>query len=311
MSLSDFRQMRKGNFHLHLTGSLSPQDLRALAKVTGLNLTSYEPIEKHFESFEDPAIWSIAKDITSLPLGLSGALKAIQLREHRDNVVYVEITLNPFGMVRRGMTSYQIIEILKDASVFGANLGIKSKFKFGVNRKDGPGSVTTVKEVFLACPEELRCAIDLNGDERLFPTSVFVDVFKELSEQSIPTTVHAGEHIETVDSLEEALLMNPARIVHGIAALKDETLIETMADKGIAIEMALTSNIKRGIISDDSPLLYNLFKKYNLAVLPGTDDPAFFGNTMSDEFAKLLAKGLEMEEIGRMNDDALSFVALT
>ncbi len=110
--MNPFIELRKGNFHLHVTGSLFPADLREIAESVGVDTAQYEPLEKQYSVFENPAIWSLAKEITSTEIGLFEALKKILQRERRDNVVYAEITINPLGMKRRGLTDQQIINVL-------------------------------------------------------------------------------------------------------------------------------------------------------------------------------------------------------
>lgn len=55
------------NYHLHLTGSLTPADIRELSAAPA-DLSEFEPLEDHLE-FYDPAIWAAAKLVTSSATG--------------------------------------------------------------------------------------------------------------------------------------------------------------------------------------------------------------------------------------------------
>lgn len=305
------KDLPKGNFHLHLTGSLFPHEIRQLAEKTNIDLKEYEPLEKGYEPFENPTIWSIAKEITSTEIGLLESLKIISKREREDNVIYTEITINPFGMMRRGMHAKQLGCVLREAAEYGKELGIYLKFKFGVNRKDSPLSVEAVKDAFLNCPEELRCTVDLNGDELRYPTSSFVASFLDLHRHSIPTSIHAGEHPSSVTSLRDAMQAFPQRIAHAIAALESEELLHVFAQRNIKIEMAYTSNVRRKLLSAQGPLPYAKFLEYDITILPGTDDPAFFASSMSDEYSALMHAGVTHESLVLTNHRALAFVNLT
>ncbi len=103
---------KKTNFHLHLTGSLEPVELRYLSKITNTDISSYEPLESHL-IFDDPIIWSAAKELTSNAKGLIEAIKIVLRKEAVDNVKYVELTINPFGMIRRGMSCQEIINSIR------------------------------------------------------------------------------------------------------------------------------------------------------------------------------------------------------
>ena len=61
--------LKKANFHIHLTGSLTLVELRYLSKVTGIDISDYGPLENHF-NFHDPIIWTVAKRLTSNEVGL-------------------------------------------------------------------------------------------------------------------------------------------------------------------------------------------------------------------------------------------------
>ena len=163
--MNELKTLKKANFHLHLTGALTADDLRYLSKITKIDISLFEPLENKY-IFQNNTIWDIAKKIISTEKGLCEAIKLVLQREVDDNVIYVEITINPFGLIHRGMKIPSIINGIKLGCAFGETIGIKCKIKFGINRKDGIESVQAVNEVFNACPEDLRLCIDLNGNER-------------------------------------------------------------------------------------------------------------------------------------------------
>ncbi len=248
-TLEYFKSLRKANCHLHITGSLQPHDLRRLAKIAALDITKYEPLEGHLD-FYDLAIWSAAKEVTSTATGLLEAIKTILVREADDNIAYVELTINPAGMVRRGMTYQDIVASIEEGFAYGKTLGIASRVKFGVNRKDGAKSIAVVKDVFNATPTDIRAYIDLNGDERKFPTSDFVDPFSQLISEGIPTSIHAGEYEGLSDSLRKVIAMAPKRIAHAVAMGEVEGMIDSFIEKNIVLEVSLVSNLKTGAVSD-------------------------------------------------------------
>ena len=165
--MNELKLLKKANFHLHLTGALTADDLRHLSTVTQTDISLFEPLENKY-IFHSNNIWDIIKKIISTKKSLCEAIKLVLQREANDNVIYTEITINPFGLVRRGMEIPSIVDEIKLGCAFGETIGIKCKIKFGVNRKDGIESISTVNEVFNACPEDLRLCIDLNGNERKY-----------------------------------------------------------------------------------------------------------------------------------------------
>jgi adenosine deaminase len=308
-NLEYFKSLRKANCHLHITGSLQPRDLRRLAKIAALDIAKYEPLERHLD-FYDPAIWSAAKEVTSTAAGLLEAIKTILVREVDDNVQYVELTINPAGMVRRGMTHQDIVASIKEGFIYGKTLGITSKVKFGVNRKDGPESVTVVRDVFNATPTDIRAYIDLNGDERKFPTSDFVDPFSQLISEGIPTSIHAGEYAGLSESLRKVIAMAPKRIAHAVAMGEVEDMIDFFIEKNIVLEVSLVSNLKTGAVNDISKHPIKKFIEAGVPIVFGSDNPGIFGTTVSSELECLAKAGVDMDMILELNQRALTLVGV-
>lgn len=304
-----FKSLKKANCHLHITGSLRPSDLRLLAKITNFDIAPYEPLEQHM-GFYDPTIWAVAKEITSTAGGLSEAIKIILTREADDNVVYVELTINPAGMVRRGMTNHDITTSIEEGFAHGKNLGITSKVKFGVNRKDGPDSVAVVRDVFNATPEDMRAYIDLNGDERKFPTSHFIDSFSRLTSARIPVSVHAGECAGLSQSLEEAIAISPKRIAHAVAIEETEEAINLFLKKEIVLEASLISNLKTGAISDITKHPIREFINAGVPVVFGSDNPAIFGTTLSSELECLVDASVDVDKVEELNQQTFILVGI-
>ncbi len=303
--VSIFKRIKKANLHLHITGSLTPNDIRYLAKSAKVQISIFEPLERHL-SFFDPLIWAAAKEVTSTNLGLLGAMKIIIDREIDDNVTLLEITINVAGMIRRGMLVDEITHTFRQAIDYGNTNGLTCKVKLGVNRKDGPESVSVVKNLYLNIPREYRSGIDLNGDEKVYPTAAFISVFKRLSDEQIPTTIHAGEYLNLTKSIWEALSTNPKRIVHAVAAANDDRLLEKIRDSDVVIEVSLISNLFTGSIASLSEHPIRKFIDYNIPVVFGSDDPAIFQKNMTDQYDALLLAGLDTKQIIYLNETSFS-----
>lgn len=296
----NLKSKKKANLHLHLTGSLTASDLRYLADLTKTDLSEYEPLENHFQ-FADPAIWSAAKEVTSNPHGLKESIVRVLKKEAADNVMYVELTINTAGMVRRGMLPKEFADAVTEALEDMGSLGVIGKIKCGVNRKDGPESVSVVKSTYLALAEKYRVGIDLNGDERTFPTGPFVEEFRELAAEGMPTIIHAGEYPDLINSLQDALQTRPTRLAHAVAAEQDYATIQEILAQGVVVEVAPTSNIRTQAVStvNSHPLIK--FIEYGIPVVLGNDDPAFFGVSMTNEFNALIAAGVSEEDLLTIN----------
>lgn len=302
-----FREIKKANCHLHITGALKASDLRYLAHISKVDISSYEPLEEKY-LFQDPTIWAIAKYLTSIPKGLSEAIKIILKREAEDNVVYVELTINPAGMIRRGISINEINEAIQEGFKYGESLGIKSMVKFGVNRKDGPDSVIDVKNTFNSMSNTLKICIDLNGDEKQFKTLDFVKSFKQLLAEGIPVSIHAGEYSNLSNSLEEAMMIGPSRLAHAIAITENENLFEKLIKTNVIIEVCPISNIKTGAVTDIKNHPVSKFIEHGIPIIFGSDDPAFFETNLSSELECLKDIGIVESKILELNEKVFEIV---
>jgi len=303
----DFKSLKKTNFHVHITGALSPDDLRSISRLCKRDISKFEPLESHM-SFFDPQVWTLPKELTSTKKGLLEAIKIILRREREDNVVYLELTINPAGMFRRGLEKKDFMEAIINGIKYGKTLGIRCRIKFGVNRKDGPDSVQIVKEAFDRFPEEHRACIDLNGDEKQFPTKLFLSVFKKLSSEGTPISIHAGEFPQQIESLEKAINMCPKRIAHAIASTNNEKILGAIKKHGIIIEVCPISNIKTLASSTKTNSPIRKFLQYNIPIVLGSDDPAIFGSNLTSELRQLKQIGLSRKQIIDINKKSFSLI---
>lgn len=288
----------KSNCHVHLTGALYPDDLRSIADQTNVSMTEFEPLEEHLV-FEDPTIWAAAKEVTSDARGMALALRRVIDRERADKVNYLEVTFNPAGMMRRGLQPETMARIAATSAAYARQQGATLRFKYGINRKDGPASIPDVVAAYHECPPDIRLGVDLNGDERRFPTRDFVASLGAVAAAGVDLYVHAGEFEDCEPSLMDALRTNPVRIAHAIAVAKHPGALSALANSGVTVELAPTSNVRIGAVANlrDHPLPAML--DAGVPIVLGNDDPAFFDTTMSDEWRSLLKMGLSETDVAQ------------
>lgn len=287
--------LETSNFHLHLTGALTPEDVHKL----GGDEKALKPSVEAWQDFDCPDVWAAAKELTSTQRGLANAVSTVLGREALAGTSYVELTINPYGMIRRGMTPDSIAETLVMAQ--SQSPYPRLRVKYGVNRKDGPSTIPAALATYKLTPRDLRAGIDLNGDECQYPSEDFVYGFLGLARAGILTTIHAGEFPYMTDSLRDALRAEPARIGHAIAAGSSPKLIRQLYNNGIIVESAPTSNISRGVVRTMKEHPIRQFLDNGVAVVLGTDDPGFFRNTMPDELATLRQTGMSDDAIAELN----------
>ena len=133
--------------------------------------------------------------------------------------------------------------------------------------------------------------VDLAGAEALYPTESFSDVFDLAKELKVPFTIHAGEAAGS-ESIWAAIKLGAKRIGHGVAAIKDEKLMEYLAENGIVLECCPTSNLNTKIFNDYAELPIKEFLERGIKVTVNTDNMTVSNTDIIREFEALTAVGL-------------------
>lgn len=133
--------------------------------------------------------------------------------------------------------------------------------------------------------------VDLAGAEALYPTESFSDVFDLAKELKVPFTIHAGEAAGP-ESIWAAIKLGAKRIGHGVAAIKDEKLMEYLAENGIVLECCPTSNLNTKIFNDYAELPIKEFLERGIKVTVNTDNMTVSDTDIIREFEALTAVGL-------------------
>ncbi|KUO54421.1 MAG: hypothetical protein APF80_08290 [Alphaproteobacteria bacterium BRH_c36] len=129
------------------------------------------------------------------------------------------------------------------------------------------------------------CGISIAGLERDCPASRFERMFGVLKDHGLGIEIHAGE-LGGPEEIFEALDVGRAdRIGHGVAAFRDERLVERLCTENVHIEFCPTSNLKMGAARDIASHPIGLARDLNMNFSINTDDPGSFDCTMNSEFA--------------------------
>ncbi len=125
--------------------------------------------------------------------------------------------------------------------------------------------------------------IGLGGDERRTGSAPFHALYTEAARAGLRLTNHAGETTGP-EAIREALSIGSERIGHALSAIQDAALVEELKTRGIALELNPTSNVRTGVCASfaDHPL--RRYFEAGLLVTLNSDDPAFFGSDLANEY---------------------------
>lgn len=134
-------------------------------------------------------------------------------------------------------------------------------------------------------PRDSITGFNIAGNEKAGEFEDFIYVHELVDNIPLPKSYHAGE-IRGPESIRDALKFGAQRIGHGIAAIKDDALIDQLIRDGITLEVAPTSN--RILVTEFEQKLQNhplrrLYEK-GVRLSINTDDAGLFGTDVEKEY---------------------------
>jgi aminodeoxyfutalosine deaminase len=295
----------KAELHVHLEGSIEPATAVELAMRHGAAITEREVAERYapgdFAGFLEAFKW-----VTSFLRGPDDyALIATRLAQSlaRQNVLYAEVTLSTGVMMWRKQDPLANYAALRAAA--SQIPGIKLNWIFDAVRQFGPQAAMEVARVASSARNDGVVAFGMGGDELSVPASDFRRVYDFAAAQGLHRLVHAGE-IGGPEQVREAVeLLGAERIGHGIAVMRSEQTMADLAARGVTLEVCPTSNLRTGALArqlgkagasaSEHPL--GLLMRRGLSVTLGSDDPAMFETTLTQEYEFARGTGLSDPEL--------------
>ncbi|MFW3613362.1 adenosine deaminase [Billgrantia antri] len=288
--MRDFlKRLPKVELHLHIEGSLEPELMFALARRNGVELpfASVEEVRAAYDFQDLPSFLELyyrgmsvlkrAEDFHDLAMDYFR-------RAHAEGVVHVEMHFDPQAHLARGIELNVVMEGLSLARREAEReLGMSTALIMAFLR-DRPAD-EAMKVLESAAPYwEMLDAVGLDSAERGHPPSKFTEVFQRAKMLGIPRVAHAGEE-GPPDYIREALdLLDVCRVDHGVRCLEDPDLVARLRDEAIVLTVCPLSNVRLKVVEriEDHPLPQLLDAGLRLTL--NSDDPAYFGGGMLDNF---------------------------
>jgi len=153
--------------------------------------------------------------------------------------------------------------------------------------------------------------IGLGGDERQAGSEPFRALYAEAAKAGLRLTNHAGETTGPA-AIWEALAIGSERIGHALSAIQDDALLQELKVRGIPLELNPTSNVRTGVCASFAEHPLRRYFDAGLLVTLNSDDPAFFGSDVANEYLLAhIVQGFSREELRRLaaNSIRASFLA--
>jgi aminodeoxyfutalosine deaminase len=125
--------------------------------------------------------------------------------------------------------------------------------------------------------------IGLGGDERHAGSEPFRALYERAGRAGLRLTNHAGETTGP-EAIWEALSIGSERIGHAVSAVEDPELMRELRLRGTALELNPTSNVRTGVCASFAEHPLRIYFETGLLVTLNSDDPAFFGSDLANEY---------------------------
>jgi len=291
--------MPKAELHIHIEGSLEPELIFELAKRNKLSMP-YQSVEElrsayaftDLQSFLD--IYYAGASVLLHEQDFYDMAMAYLQRAVNDHVIHAEIFFDPQTHTDRGVPIANVINGLHRACV-----DAQKKWNFDASlilcflrHLSEDAAMQTLEQ---AMPHRHQfIGVGLDSSEVGHPPEKFARVFAKAKALGLHVVAHAGEEGPPayIWSALDVLLVE--RIDHGVQSDQDEVLMERLIETRMPLTVCPLSNQKLCVFSDLQQHNIGRMLDAGLCVTINSDDPAYFGGYINDNFVQTFeALGLD------------------
>lgn len=294
------REMPKVETHVHLDGALSPALIQELAAAQGLPPFAGKSVgEIRTLAVVDTPRRSLQEVLdafaTFLPLlrrpeALERVAYELVKAARTQNIRHLEVRFAPALQATPEFPSESVLAAaLRGLERGRRELGVSSGVIVCLIRPFELVSREENEEILELAVRYARrgvVAIDLAGNEAAAPLSEFREFYLRAKAAGLRTTAHAGEVPGSRD-IETALELGVDRLGHATMLARNPGLMERVRERGVTLEINLTSNLRTAAVPSYAEHPVRAFYKAGIPVTLSTDDPGVFGIDLDHEYGVL------------------------
>ena len=288
------RAMPKTELHMHIEGSLEPELIFQMAKRNQVQIpySSVEVLRAAYaftdlQSFLD--IYYAGASVLLQEPDFYDMAWAYFLKAQADNVVHAELFFDPQTHTARQVPMATVINGLHRACVDAhTKLGISASLIMCFLRH-------LSEEEALQTLEQAKPHLDkiigvgLDSSERGHPPEKFERVFAQARALGLRVVAHAGEEGPPAYIWGALDGLKAERIDHGVQAIHDAALMQRLAQERIPLTVCPLSNQKLCVFPNLADHNLGAMLDQGLCVMLNSDDPAYFGGYLNDNFLQTFA----------------------
>ena len=298
--------------HVHIEGTLEVDLLVRLAQRNGLPLPSFDPdvlrqryrfgkLQDFLDVYgQNVAVLRTEQDFYDLAASYLARVRAAGVRRS-------EIFFDPPTHLARGIRMETILAGLTAALDESRADGLSADLIMCFQRDLGADAAMGLLDMALPFRDQF-IGVGLDSSEVGYPPSLFTRVYARAAAEGLRRVAHAGEEGGPEYVWEAIDLLGVERVDHGNRALEDADLVRRLRDDQIPLTVCPLSNLALRTAPPelrDHPLPVMIEEGLNVSI--HSDDPAYFGGYIDDNFAAVTRElGLSSAQTATLARNALT-----
>ena len=295
------RRLPKAELHLHLEGTIEPATLVELSRrvdsAAGEEPLTLEAAEELYQYTDFTGFLMAFKAVTRRLRGAAEyELAAYRMIEQlaAQGVVHAEVYIS-VGVVYFWRKEEDVADPLLFEKIFAGlerarergerDFGVTLYWIFDAVRHFSVPEAERVFRLAARMREQYPSiiGIGLGGDERVAASEPFREMYAEAAAAGLRLTNHAGETTGP-EAIWEALAVGSERLGHALSAIRDPELVVELRRRQIPLELNPSSNVRTGVCKAFVAHPLRAYFDEGLLVTLNSDDPAFFGSNVENEY---------------------------
>jgi adenosine deaminase len=293
------REMPKAELHVHVEGTLEPEMMFEMAARNGVRLRygSVGEVRDAYDFADLQSFLDLYYEATRVlihesdfyDLALAYITKAAS-----QGVRHAEIFFDPQAHTDRGVAFGTAITGLRRALLEGQRrLGVSSHLILCFLRHlSAEAAAETLRQ---ALPYKgWFVGVGLDSSEAGHPPEEFEAVFAEAAKHGFQRVAHAGEE-GPPEYIRQALdILGAERIDHGVRSVENPALTRRLRDGHVPLTVCPLSNVRLRVFPSIEEHPAKQMLREGLRVTLNSDDPAYFGGYVADNYS-VVRDGLDFD----------------
>jgi adenosine deaminase len=287
-----FASMPKIELHLHHEAAAPPAFIRQLAAEKKIDLSGIfdadgNYIFRDFDHFIE--VYDAATKALQSPEDFRRLTYAALEETAKSGVIYCETFVSPDFCGGGDVSAWKeyLAAMQEGSAAAERDFGIAHRTIVTCLRHLGPEKAKPAALCAAETAGDYMTGFGMAGAEMVGRPGDFAYSFDLAREAGLALTCHAGEWGGPDMVADTVRDLKVSRIGHGINAIKDDALIDQLAEDGTVLEVCPGSNVVlRAVTGWDAHPIAKL-RARGVKVTVSTDDPPFFHTTMTQEFENL------------------------